>query len=185
MRFVLCLMVVALALGGCSGLRSALGVDRTAPDEFNIVARAPLAMPPDYSLRPPEPGLGRPQDLTPRQQARQTVFRAGEQQQAALATPRGGRSEGELAFLRQAGAGEADPSIRALVNEENSRLVEAERSFVDRLVFWRESEPAGTVVDARREQQRLRENLALGKPPAEGEMPTIERKRRALLEGIF
>jgi hypothetical protein len=184
-RTVACLSVALLLLGGCAETRRAIGLEKTPPDEFTIVARAPLSMPPDYSLRPPQPGASRPQDMTARQQARQTVFRAGGEQQASLATPRGGRSEAEMAFLTHAKAGQADPNIRAVVNEENSRLVEAEQSFVDRLLFWRTPQPPGTVIDAQKEQQRLRENVALGKPPNEGEVPTIQRKKRALLEGIF
>jgi hypothetical protein len=186
-RTVLSLALLALFLAGCSETRRALGIEKTPPDEFNIVSRAPLALPPDYALRPPQPGAARPQDLAPRQQARQTIFRAGEtqQQQASLATPRGNRSDAELAFLGKARAGEADPNIRAMVNEESTRLIEAERSFVDRLVFWRDPQPAGTVIDPQREQARLRENVASGRPPSEGEVPTIQRKRRALLEGLF
>jgi hypothetical protein len=183
-RIAACLVAALFFLAGCSETRRAIGLDKTPPDEFTIISRAPLSMPPDYALRPPQPGAPRPQDLTPRQQARQTVFRAGEQQ-ASLTTPRGGRSDAEMAFLTRANAGQADPNIRALVNEENSRLVEAERSFVDRLIFWRKAEPPGTVVDAQKEQQRLRENVALGKPANAGEVPTIQRKKRALLEGIF
>jgi Protein of unknown function (DUF3035) len=183
---VLCLAAAGILAAGCSDTRRALGIEKTPPDEFTIVSRAPLVLPPEYALRPPEPGAARPQDLAPRQQARQTIFRAGDQQQqAALPSPRGGRSDAEVAFLGHARAGEALPNIRALVTEENTRLVEAERSFVDRLVFWRTPQPPGTVIDPQREQARLRENVALGKPPAEGELPTIQRKRRALLEGLF
>jgi hypothetical protein len=184
-RTVLCLSAMLLILAGCAEARRAVGLEKTPPDEFAIISRAPLSMPPDYALRPPQPGAPRPQDLTARQQARQTVFRAGGEQQASLATPKGGRSDAEMAFLGHAQAGQADPNIRAIVNEENSRLVEAETSFVDRLLFWRTPQPPGTVVDAQKEQQRLRENIALGKPPNEGEVPTIQRKKRALLEGIF
>jgi hypothetical protein len=183
-RIVLYVAAAALLLSGCSEARRTLGIEKTPPDEFNIVSRAPLSMPPDYSLRPPQPGVGRPQEVAPRQQARQTVFRAGEQQ-ASLSSRRAGRSDAEAAFLNRANAADADPNIRAVVNEETTRLVEAENSFVDRLVFWRKPEPAGTVVDPQKEQQRLRENAALGKAPSQGEVPTIQRKRRALLEGLF
>jgi hypothetical protein len=184
-RTVLCVFAALVFLAGCSDTRRAIGLEKTPPDEFSIVSRAPLSMPPDYALRPPQPGAPRPQDLTARQQARQTIFRAGSEQQASLTMPRGGRSDAEMAFLGHAQVSQADPNIRALVNEENSRLVEAENSFVDRLLFWRTPQPPGTVVDAQKEQQRLRENVALGKPANEGEVPTIQRKKRALLEGIF
>jgi hypothetical protein len=179
----LCL-AASLALGGCSSTKKALGLEKTAPDEFNVVARAPLSLPPDYSLRPPQPGALRPQDETPTQQARQTVFRAGDQQ-AALPTPQGRQSAGEVALLKQAGAGNADSSIRQTVNRETRAQAADDRSFVDTVLFWRKAEPPGVVVDPRKENQRLRENAALGKAPTEGETAIIQRKSRALLEGIF
>ncbi|RYE94373.1 MAG: DUF3035 domain-containing protein [Oxalobacteraceae bacterium] len=62
--------VVALAgvlgLGACSGdeLTRTFGLTRDAPDEFQVTTRAPLSMPPDFSLRPPRPGASRPQELS-------------------------------------------------------------------------------------------------------------------------
>ena len=41
------------------------------------------------------------------------------------------------------------------------------------------------MIDAEAEAKRLRENSALGRPATEGKTPTIERKKKALLEGIF
>ena len=42
------------ALAGCSGtVQEKLGLGKRAPDEFQVVRRAPLILPPDYSLRPP------------------------------------------------------------------------------------------------------------------------------------
>jgi len=38
-------------------------------DEFAVVTKAPLIMPPDYNLRPPRPGAARPQEQSERQQA--------------------------------------------------------------------------------------------------------------------
>lgn len=188
-RISICLAVTLAAglLAGCSDTRKALGIDKSPPDEFVIVSRAPLELPPDYSLRPPRPGSQRPQEMTQTQRARQTVFRAGDEQnqQASLGVPQGNRTDAEMALLRQAGAGNADPAIRQTVNEETTRQVEADRSFVDELLFWRKPAEPGTVVDPEKESQRLRENAALGKPVTTGETPIIERKRRGLLEGIF
>jgi hypothetical protein len=178
--FLVCL-AASLALGGCSNAKKALGLEKTAPDEFNIVSRAPLSLPPDYSLRPPEPGALRPQDQTPTQRARQTVFRADDQQ-PVLPRARGTQSEGELALLKQAGAGDTNSSIRQTVNQETVAAVQQDRSFIDSVLFWRKPEPAGNVIDPQKESQRLRENAALGKAPTEGETPVIQRKKRALLE---
>jgi hypothetical protein len=188
MRRVSICLVAALsvvALSGCDSARKALGIEKSPPDEFRIVSRAPLELPPDFSLRPPKAGAQRPQEATPTQRARQTVFRAGNDQPQASAADRGSRSEAELALLRQAHAGVADTAIRQTVDEETQRQVASERSFVDALLFWKKPQEPGAVVDAQKESQRLRENVALGKPVTEGETPTIERKRRGLLQGLF
>ena len=71
-------LVAAAALSGCTDTRRALGLEKSTPDEFNVVSRAPLSLPPDYRLRPPQPGATRPQEGTVQQQAKQSIFRAGE-----------------------------------------------------------------------------------------------------------
>ena len=65
--------ILAATLGGCSSLRSTFGVERGGPDEFTVVRHAPLTLPPDYNLRPPQPGVPRPQEGTTQSQARSAV----------------------------------------------------------------------------------------------------------------
>ena len=45
-------------------------MSKRAPDEFAVVRRAPLIVPPDYDLRPPDPGAPRPNIGTTSDQAR-------------------------------------------------------------------------------------------------------------------
>jgi hypothetical protein len=173
---------------GMSSVKSTLGITKEVPDEFGVVARAPLSLPPDYTLRPPQAGALRPQDATPTEVARQTVFRVAADKNApnAASAPAGANtSAGELALLKQVGSGTADPNIRRIVDQENTRLLEADRSLTDRLIFWQKPEAPGVVVDPEKEAQRLRQNVAEGKPAVEGETPIIERKQRGFLEGIF
>ena len=66
--------VLAVGLTGCSGVREVLGYTKQSPDEFQVYARAPLSLPPDFSLRPPAPGTPRPQEGTARDQAQSAVF---------------------------------------------------------------------------------------------------------------
>ncbi len=79
----------------------------------------------------------------------------------------------------------ADPDIRRIVDRETALYNEDNEGFLDTLIFWREAEPPGEVVDADEEAKRLRENAALGKPVMEGKTPTIERREKALFEGLF
>jgi hypothetical protein len=175
------LMVGSIGLSGCSQTREALGLEKQSPDEFQVLARAPLSMPPNYTLRPPQPGAARPQELSARDQAAAAIFANTESGVA----PVEGASGGETALLQNAGAAGVDPNIRQLVDTETKEEMEQDEQFIERLVFWRDPVPYGTVVDPQAEQQRLQENAALGRPVTEGESPVVIRKKRALLEGIF
>jgi Protein of unknown function (DUF3035) len=73
---VLC-STCALLLSSCTDLRRAIGLEKTSPDEFAVESRAPLTMPPDFELRPPQPGAARPQEKSSGQQARQVIEQAG------------------------------------------------------------------------------------------------------------
>ena len=67
------LLIGAAGLAGCDSASNALGISKVTPDEFRVVTKAPLVLPPDYSLRPPAPGEPRPQELQPESAARQAL----------------------------------------------------------------------------------------------------------------
>ncbi len=67
---LLLILVLFAALGACDTIRKVAGIDKTAPDEFTVISRAPLDLPPDFSLRPPQAGALRPQETSQTQQAR-------------------------------------------------------------------------------------------------------------------
>jgi len=181
-RIARTLLVAALAagtLGACTAdTGQILGLDKRTPDEFAVVQRAPLTLPPNFGLRPPDPDGQRNQDLQPRATAQEALFgrdasRRLEQQKEALRDQ--GATQGEIALLERTGALEADPSIRRVVEEESASLAQEQESFVDTLVFWREPEQPGDVVDAAGEQRRLQENAALGREVTDGQTPLIRR----------
>ncbi|MGZ8368943.1 MAG: DUF3035 domain-containing protein [Rhodoplanes sp.] len=181
---------LTLVTSGCSETREALGLDKRQPDEFAVYTRAPLVLPPDYGLRPPTPGSARAASLVPRDEARYAVTGGG-----ALTTGRGpaadpssmaaGTSPGAQALLERSGALNVEPDIRDVVNQESSILAATDRSFTERLMFWSTPTEYGTVVDPKEEARRIHENQALGRSVTAGTTPTIERKRKALLDGIF
>lgn len=189
LRRLLPLLALAIGLSACSSVRETFDTTRkTPPDEFRVVRQAPLSLPPNYGLRPPDPGAPRPQTGTTTDQARSAVFRQDESATAAAAAAAAAsssRSAGEQALLAKAGAEEVDPAIRQQINQESQQLASQQASFVESLIFWREPEEAGEIIDPQAEQQRLRENEALGQPPTAGDTPVIERRRRAIFEGIF
>jgi len=180
-------LAVLLATSGCSKIRESVGLTKNPPDEFRVVSRAPLTIPPEFELRPPRPGAPRPQTGTPRDQAERTIFRKDDAQEPAEPAYAGnpGMSRGEQALLAAAGADQVPEDIRQLVDRETRRLRAESRGLVDTLVFWQEPRDTAEVVNAQAEAKRLQENAALGKDATEGSTPTIERRERGLLEGVF
>ena len=187
------LMLVAsffgLALGGCSALENIGGAKKVSPDEFKIVSHSPLTMPPNAELRPPRPGEPRPQEVTPADQAKEALSPtlAGRVQDRVAgkqpATP-GNASEQALVAKASSGAGGVDPNIRAVVNKDTKTIADNDKSFIDSLIFWQDKAPSGTIIDPTKEQQRIRDAQASGQPSS-APTPTIERRKRGLLEGIF
>lgn len=176
-------LIACLSLSGCGEARRALGYDKAPPDEFTVVARAPLSQPPDFSLRPPTPGAPRPQEGLVRDQAK-SVLLSGTSRATNTQMFRG-RSQGEQVLLGKAGADKALPDIRRTVNEETTALIDADKSFGDKILFWQTKPLPGEPVDATKESERLRQNSALGKPSTDGQVPQIERHKKGWLEGVF
>ncbi|MEM6780604.1 MAG: DUF3035 domain-containing protein [Pseudomonadota bacterium] len=163
-----------LTITACEGTREQLGLEQQSPDEFAVVKRAPLEMPPDYYLRPPSPGAQRPQELSTDQQAKQSVF--GTEAVEAQAEERI-ISGGESILLNRTNAANVDPNIRAKVDAEAAENIEEGRSITNRIRRAVGQPPLNdaSVVDPTAETERLRENEEQGLPVNEGEVPTIER----------
>ncbi len=195
---VLAAVGLSTALGGCTDVRRALGYEKVIPDEFAVVSRAPLAIPPDYSLRPPQPGAAPSQEVAAQDRAKEAIFRAGPQQ-ATLPAAAGARSPGEGAFLQAAGAPKADPEIREHVADDTALNPGSQRGFVEKLLFWQKSGPPATdeVIDPTKEAERIKQAQATGSPVApdataaksqtatQQQPPTIERKKSTSIFNIF
>lgn len=177
----LLVLLAPFALTACSGdeLSRTFGLTRDAPDEFQVTTRAPLSMPPDFTLRPPRPGASRPQELTQQQQAEAALV-----PDAALnPTTRAANSPGQNALVTAAGR-PAPADIRARVDNEAAQDTPSQ-SFTEHLMFWTPPPLPGTPVDAVGESARLRQNAALGQSPEAGDTPIIQRKKQGFLDSLF
>jgi hypothetical protein len=177
--------LAALSLGGCSAFENLGGGKKFSPDEFKIVSHSPLTMPPNAELRPPRPGEPRPQETSTADQAREALSPTLAARNVApdAQVPRSGDAS-EQALVAKAGAGGIDPNIRATVNRDTRVIDDSNKTFIDSLIFWHDTQPSGTIVDPAKEQQRLRDAQATGQPST-APTPQIVRRQRGLLEGIF
>lgn len=167
-------LLLAPFLTGCGdSVRDKLGLTKESPDEFAVVRRAPLEIPPGLtaaSLPPPRPGAQRLQEATPAQEARAALVGSKNKIFAAES------SESENALLQKANAVESDPAIRRTVDKETAEIKERSQPVIQKLtgLVKEQENTSATVVDAKAEYERLKKNAAEGKPATEGKTPYID-----------
>lgn len=180
--------VCGMMLSGCGDtIKRSIGMDHLPPDEYQVVERAPLSMPPDYQLTPPKPGAPRPQEGAAKEKAIDAVLGEKGKKQGYMATAAAPsyKSKAVTEVLRMAGSENTDPDIRSVIDTENRAYVKADKSFIDKIVFWQEQLPPGDVVDPIGETKRIKGNKESDKAVTDGNTPIIKRKKKAPLEGLF
>ncbi|HVJ02320.1 MAG TPA: DUF3035 domain-containing protein [Sphingomonas sp.] len=128
------LIVIAagIALAGSLSACGKSGYDRSRPDEFAVARQAPLVIPPDFALVPPQAGAAR-QDSNVQQQALDALF-GGSQ----------ARSASENAALNAAGRSSADVGARSTVGSPTTTVVDKGQTTRDIVAA-----PEGDGQDAR------------------------------------
>ena len=176
---IVALLTTGSLLSGCSNVRDALGQNKKSPDEFAILARAPLSVPPNFSLRVPNKGMERPQEPSSRHMGRDLIFKKS-------STEPGNDSKSNSSSIRGLlGTNKAYPKIRVIINAETKNMVFEDKLFLDKLLSWKKPSDDGVLVDAAAEAKRLKNNVEQGKPVTEGKTPIIKRKKSGLLNKLF
>lgn len=172
---ILSCLLGAVSLTACSKTKEQFDFSKKAPDEFAIVKRAPLEMPPSYTLRPPRPGQARPQENTTVNEAKQAIF--GPETLTGAETGRQEPvSQGEQILLQKTGADLTSPDIRDIIDAETSTINKDEKPTIDRIfgsVTGKKYEAPSEVVNAKKEVERIQSNIEQGKSVSDGATPTI------------
>jgi cell division septation protein DedD len=122
---------IAASLSGCQGFREATGAAKLAPDEFLVITKSPLIIPPDFNLRPPTPGAPDANRGTTADMARAALF--GQDPQMAAAALPGNFSTGERNLLARSRGSLADPAVRQAISND-SGLVDQGQAFAERII---------------------------------------------------
>ena len=118
-------MTLALPLLACGGDSDRMGYSKSVPDEFNVVRRPPLILPPEFNLRPPSATSARPATPTGAELARLIVLPNA---------PVEALSKLEDTLLTKASRGGAyGDGIREELNNQQNGTVSENASTVDRL----------------------------------------------------
>jgi hypothetical protein len=196
------LSAVAVSLIGCQSLREAAGITKEPPDEFAVVTKSPLVIPPDFNLKPPKPGAAPTNQASPTQSAQSALF--GDDPVAAAAAIPGNFSPEERVVLANSGGAAADPSIRKQIASDEKQMEATDDSFTDELMFSSADPYKGAPLNADAEAQRIEAakaqsqqvagttNAAKGaqpaakKPPAKpADSATIQKDGGGWFDGIF
>ncbi|NBX03116.1 MAG: DUF3035 domain-containing protein [Alphaproteobacteria bacterium] len=196
---VLCAAASLFALSACESgsVKQTLGLTRNSPDEFRVLPRPSLAVPPQFGLRPPgvasEEGNGAGEMPTSKQAESLVLGTSGKNgdtftmettkgKKPAAATKSGG-SSAESQFLQNAGATKADPNVRATLTEEKAAIEEPE----EEKSWWNvwPDEKKEPIVQPSKETERLQKNKAENKPVTEGETPELKTKDRGVIGKIL
>lgn len=152
-RFIAVLISLSPILTGCDGVKKSLGLDHDPPDEFSVVTRAPISLPPDFNTLPtPEtpqhisqaseedvvgaPDM-RPQETAPITRAQKSLF--GQELKTSMTKER--LTQGERAFVTQVQNQVPDwnnrpRNVQQLIQEETHIQTGNKKTWVKKLLFW-------------------------------------------------
>jgi hypothetical protein len=144
-----CVYAASLMLSGCTVSEI---FSKKAPDEFQILTRAPLNMPPDYDIRPPLQGAfgaGQSSEKDSKALAKETLL--GKRKNVSS----GILSKGESMLIEKTGGNRASSDISKTLDFETGQRIEKEKSVVDDIVFWEDRKPGADTLDVQKAKKDL------------------------------
>ena len=168
------LAAAATSMTACASASKRLGLTTTAPNEFNILTKAPLVVPPEYNLLPPRIGESSAENNYTQAAARKALI--GDIDPAEP-------TRGEIVLMTKAGVGRANQEVRLEIDGQNS-VERKSDSFTDRVMFWQNGSvrlPNGAPLDPELEAQRLE---SMKKATGGGEVTITRKPGRAKLPGL-
>lgn len=138
-----------LFLWSCSGVKEKVGIIKTPPDEFQVYEKKPLAVPPNFELRPPIDkdlvgDIAEDDDI---------IFKNEDNINESLTI------EDEV-LLISIGEKDIDMNIRQVINDENN-ISEIDESLLDKILNFEPifdgKEKENNELDPNAEKERLNE----------------------------
>ncbi len=179
---------ILIALTSCTGsdVKNTLGLRKKAPDEFMVLSRPALTVPPAFDLPEPETtSTSAPKDFS-NNNAKQALFGASDAKKDSK------KSTAENLFLNKAGFGSAQSDIRQQLEEDARALEEPtpeetqEKGFFERLFEPLQLDEApDPIVSPVAEKERIKDAKASGKKISGEDAATIQPKSESTLDRIL
>lgn len=153
--------LVAVTAIGCSDFRRAIGEEKSSPDEFDVVVRPPLSLPPGFS--------DRPESIRQQEASATTGIDSQSQAKALLGAGEDATLTGYDQVFNFTGV---PANIREIVDEETFGI-QFERRLPLEALFG-DLPDIGPVIDKMAEDNRLRQNRKAGLLPSDGDVIAID-----------
>ena len=137
-----------LALGGCSSFDQLNGESKSSPDEFQVVVRPPLTLPPSFSFTPEQQAAEEDAQNAEKTQAASSAVDTADE--AITGTARADASGFDALF----GTAERVAGIREIINAETYGIQRDRRVAVE--VLFGGTPNVGPILNAEEEAIRIR-----------------------------
>ena len=161
---IVSLSIMVMVTTGCSDVRRAIGTEKSAPDEFEVVVRPPLSLPPAFAASAADLN-----DWVSSASTTDGATDAASRAAATFGTSEGSASDGYGQIFNFAAVPD---NIRQTIDEETYGIRFERRLPLENL--FGSLPNIGPVLDKVAEDQRLRQNLRDGRLPDDGATPGID-----------
>ena len=150
--------VIVFGANACSDYRRAIGTEKSTPDEFQVVVRPPLSLPPEFSTRPDATTT----DLGVDEKSSRNLMNKLFERRNTTATDYD--EFFELKFI--------EPDIRIKVDQETTGII-FERRLPIHVIFGGLPD-VGPILDQMAEDRRIRVNLMQKRAINKGATPAYD-----------
>jgi len=148
-------------LSACSDFRKAIGTEKSSPDEFQVVVRPSLVLPPNFSSRPTAAT------------GAQTAATVASDAQAQASVLLGARETGASDYSDIFAFDKTVEDVRSKVDEETAGI-KFERRLPIQVLFGGLPD-VGPVIDKMAEDRRIRRNRLENRSLSYGATPAIDK----------
>ena len=151
-------LIVFLGITACSDYRRAIGNEKSTPDEFQVVVRPPLSLPPEFSSRPDGDSINLGVDEKTSLNVMNKLFER--------------RNQEAIGYDELFELGSVDPDIRTLVDQETTGIIFERRLPIN--VIFGGLPDVGPILDQITEDRRIRTNILQQRAINEGATPAYD-----------
>lgn len=158
---ILGVVTLVSMLSACSDFRKAIGTEKSSPDEFQVVVRPSLVLPPNFSSRPTAAT------------GAQTAATVASDAQAQASVLLGARETGASDYSDVFAFDKIVEDVRSKVDEETAGI-KFERRLPIQVLFGGLPD-VGPVIDKMAEDRRIRRNRLENRSLSYGATPAIDK----------